>query len=82
MARAEQPVITGSVTVVSADALTDARTGAQYYSIRVSVPPAELNRLGALTLQPGMIGTVMVKTGERSLLVYLTRPFLRRFSSA
>lgn len=82
MARAEQPVITGSVTVVSADALTDARTGAQYYSIRVSVPPAELNRLGALTLQPGMTGTVMVKTGERSLLVYLTRPFLRRFSSA
>lgn len=81
-ARAEQPVITGRVSVVSADALTDTRTGAQYYSIRVSVPPAELNKLGGLTLQPGMTGTVMLKTGERSLLVYLMRPFLRRFSSA
>jgi HlyD family type I secretion membrane fusion protein len=82
MARAEQPVITGSVTVVSADALTNARTGEQYYSIRVSVSPAELEKLGSLTLQPGMTGTVMVKTGERSLLIYLMRPFLRRFSSA
>jgi hypothetical protein len=29
-----------------------------------------------------MQGTVMVKTGERSLMVYLLRPLLRRFSSA
>lgn len=82
MARAERPVITGSVKVVSADALTDARTGAQYYAIRVSIPSAELKKLGDLALQPGMTSTVMVKTGERSLLVYLARPFLRRFSSA
>ena len=82
MARAERPVVTGSVKVVSADALTDARTGAQYYAIRVSIPSAELKKLGDLALQPGMTSTVMVKTGERSLLVYLLRPLLRRFSSA
>lgn len=82
MARAESPVITGIVKVVSADALTDARTGTQYYAMRVSVPPAGLKKLGNLTLQPGMTCTVMVKTGERSLLVYLARPLLRRFSSA
>ena len=33
-------------------------------------------------MQPGMQGTVMVKTGERSLLAYLTRPLLRRFQGA
>lgn len=82
MASADRPVITGNVTVVSADALTDTRTGAQYYAIRVSVPPDQVRKLGKLTLQPGMTSTVMVKTGERSLLVYLTRPFLRRFGSA
>jgi HlyD family type I secretion membrane fusion protein len=82
MARAERPVITGSVKMVSADALTDARTGAQYYSIRVSVPPVELDKLGKLTLQPGMTCTVMVKTGQRSFLVYLARPLLRRFTAA
>ena len=82
MARVERPVIAGMVSVVSADALTDPRSGAQYYTLRVSVPQAELKKLGDLKLQPGMTATVMVKTGERSLLVYLARPFLRRFTSA
>lgn len=82
MSRAERPVIGGRVMVVSADALTDPRSGARYYSMRVGVPPAELKKLGSLQLQPGMQGTVMVKTGERSLLVYLTRPLLRRFGTA
>ena len=82
MASADRPVVAGNVTVVSADALTDARSGVQYYAIRVSVPPEEAKKLGKLALQPGMTSTVMVKTGERSLLVYLMRPLLRRFGSA
>ncbi len=82
MNRADRPVIGGKVAVVSADALTDQRTGAPYYSMRVTVSAAELKKLGNLQLQPGMQGTVMVKTGERSLLVYLTRPLLRRFTGA
>jgi HlyD family type I secretion membrane fusion protein len=82
MSRAERPVIRGKVVVVSADALTDPRSGGKYYSMRVSVPGEELRKLGDLKLQPGMQGTVMVKTGERSLMVYLLRPLLRRFSSA
>lgn len=82
MASADRPVVTGNVTVVSADAITDPRSGVQYYAIRVSVPPDEVRKLGKFTLQPGMTSTVMVKTGKRSLLVYLVRPFLRRFGSA
>ncbi|MEK6245048.1 MAG: HlyD family type I secretion periplasmic adaptor subunit [Pseudomonadota bacterium] len=82
MDRADRPVVAGKVLVVSADALTDARSGASYYAMRVAVPGTELRKLGALQLQPGMQATVMVKTGERSLLVYLARPLLRRFSTA
>jgi membrane fusion protein, protease secretion system len=82
MSRVERPVISGTVSVVSADALLDDRTGGQYYTMRVTVPEPELARLGNLQLQPGMQGTVMVKTGERSLLVYLARPLLRRFTTA
>lgn len=82
MSRAERPVISGTVAVVSADALIDERSGTQYYAMRVAVPAAELDKLGGLALQPGMQGTVMVKTGERSLLVYLARPLLRRFDTA
>ena len=80
--RAFQPVVSGQVAVVSADALTDARSGATYYTLRVTVAPAEVQKLGKLQLQPGMQTTVMVKTGERSLMVYLLRPLLRRFNSA
>jgi protease secretion system membrane fusion protein len=80
--RAQRPVIYGKVAVISADILTDAKSGAPYYAMRVAIPSAEIQKLGALQLQPGMLGTVMIKTGERSLFVYLTRPLLRRFSSA
>jgi protease secretion system membrane fusion protein len=82
MSRAERPVISGKVAVVSADALTDAKTGEAYYAMRVAVPIEQRARLGDLPLLPGMQTTVMVKTGERSLLVYLVRPLLRRFTGA
>lgn len=64
------------------DALTDPRTGAQFYTMRVSVPETELKKLKGLELRPGMQGTVVVKTDERSLLAYLLRPLFRRFNTA
>jgi protease secretion system membrane fusion protein len=82
MNRAERPMISGHVAIVSADALTDQRNGQTYYSMRVRVTGTELEKLGGIRLQPGMQATVMVKTGERSLLVYLARPFSRRFTGA
>ncbi|MFN8773693.1 MAG: HlyD family type I secretion periplasmic adaptor subunit [bacterium] len=82
MSRVDRPVLTGTVKVVSADALVDPRTGIPYYAMRVAVSGAELKRLGDIRVQPGMQATVMVKTGERSLLAYLTRPLLRRFQGA
>ena len=81
-ANPRSPVVEGTVQVVSADALADPRSGTPYYALRVSVAPAELKKLGSLQLQPGMQATVVVKTGERTLLVYLLRPLLRRFGSA
>lgn len=82
VAVADVPVITGKVSVVSADALVEQRSGAPYYAMRVAVAGEELKKLGSLQLQPGMQGTVMVKTGERSLLAYLWRPLTRRFTGA
>ncbi len=79
---ADRPVIKGEVVVVSADALVDARSGVEYYSMRVKISPQEAKRLGELRLQAGMQATVMVKTGERSFFVYLTGPLLRRFATA
>lgn len=80
--RVERPVVSGRVEVVSADALTEPRNGSTYYSVRVTVPAEEAKKLGSLKLQPGMQATVMVKTGEASLMVYLLRPLMRRFTTA
>lgn len=78
----KQSVVAGKVITVSADALTEARSGTQYYSIRVAVPGTELVKLGKFKVQPGMQTTVMVKTGERSMMTYLLRPLFRRFATA
>jgi protease secretion system membrane fusion protein len=78
----ERPVISGVIAVVSADALVDPRSGQSYYAVRVTVPSEALWRLGALRLQPGMQTTVMVKTGERTLMTYLMNPLTRHFQTA
>lgn len=78
----QQPIIAGDVKVISADAIRDERTGAPYYAIRITIPPSQRGTLSSMKLQPGMPCTVMIKTGERSLLAYLTQPLLRRFTGA
>ncbi len=80
--RIDGPVVAGNVITVSADALSDPRTGTQFYTIRAAVPAPELAKLGNVQIQPGMQVSVMIKTGERSMLVYLARPFFRRFIPA
>ena len=70
------------VQVVSADVMTDPRSGIQFYTLRVTIPASETGKIKNLKLFPGMQCTVMVKTGERSFLSYLLRPILRRFTTA
>lgn len=77
-----RPLVSGELEVVSADILTDTRSGAPYYAIRVTVPASETGKMANVKLFPGMQSTVMIKTGERTFLGYLMRPLLRRFSSA
>ena len=68
------PELNGVVTRVSADTTTDQRTGQSYYTIRVSMPPAEVARLGDVKLIPGMPVEAFVQTGERTMLSYLIKP--------
>ena len=71
----------GKVEVVSADALVDGASGQPYYSIRVGLSPSDTGDT-QVPLQPGMPVHVLVRTGERPLLVYLLRPLLTRFVDA
>jgi membrane fusion protein, type I secretion system len=69
------PELNGKVTRVSADVTTDQRTGQSYYTIRVSMPPEEVARLGAENkLIPGMPVEAFVQTGERTMFSYLMKP--------
>ncbi|SDT38538.1 HlyD family type I secretion periplasmic adaptor subunit [Bradyrhizobium canariense] len=68
------PELNGVVTRVSPDVTTDQRTGQAYYTIRVSMPPEEVARLGEAKLIPGMPVEAFVQTGDRTMLSYLIKP--------
>ncbi len=70
---AENPILTGTVQTVSADALIDEQTGVSFYLARI-----QLGDLSGLpkdaVLQPGMPAEVMIVTGARTALDYLVEP--------
>ena len=69
------PELNGVVSRVSADVTTDQRTGQSYYTIRVSMSPEEVARLGDnVKLIPGMPVEAFVQTGDRTMLSYLMKP--------
>jgi HlyD family secretion protein len=68
------PELNGVVSRVSPDVTTEQRTGQSYYTIRVSMPPEEIARLGDVKLIPGMPVEAFVQTGDRTMLSYLMKP--------
>jgi HlyD family secretion protein len=68
------PEINGTVTRISADTTTDQRTGQSYYTVRISMPPDEVARLGEVKIVPGMPVEAFVQTGERTMLSYFAKP--------
>ncbi|MBR0873701.1 HlyD family type I secretion periplasmic adaptor subunit [Bradyrhizobium tropiciagri] len=74
------PELNGVVTRVSADVTTDQRTGQSYYTIRVSMPPEEVARLGGeVKIIPGMPVEAFVQTGDRTMMSYLMKPLSDQF---
>jgi HlyD family secretion protein len=68
------PELNGVVSRVSPDVTTEQRTGQSYYTIRVSMAPQEIARLGDVKLIPGMPVEAFVQTGDRTMLSYLVKP--------
>ncbi|WP_209424248.1 HlyD family type I secretion periplasmic adaptor subunit [Pararhodobacter sp. SW119] len=78
----QTPQILGYVSRVSADAVTDDRSGVSYYTIEIEVPQEEVARLDGRALLPGMPIEVFLRTGDRTPLVYLTQPLMSYFNRA
>jgi HlyD family secretion protein len=55
-------------------ATTDQHSGVSYYTVRISIPEAEVARLGGLKLLPGMPLEAFIQTGDRTVLSYLMKP--------
>ncbi len=68
------PVLTGSISYISADALEDERTGQSYFKVKVLVTDKELKKLKGKPLHPGMPAEVIIKIGERTVLEYIVQP--------
>ena len=76
------PEIYGTVTRISADITTDARTGTSHYTIRLRMTPQEIAKLGDVRLVPGMPVEAFVQTGQRTVMSYLTKPLFDQLTRA
>ncbi|WP_312033057.1 HlyD family type I secretion periplasmic adaptor subunit [Ensifer sesbaniae] len=81
-ARYDMPPLEGRVELVSADRLTDDRTGAGYFTAIIVVDEQELGKLAGRKLLPGMTSEVMIRTGSRTMLAYIGEPLARTFRRA
>jgi HlyD family type I secretion membrane fusion protein len=75
------PTLTGTVLNVSADRLTDERTGNIYFEARIAID-VDQPGFADVTMYPGMPVEAMIVTGERTLFEYLTKPISNSISRA
>jgi adhesin transport system membrane fusion protein len=67
--------IEGKVANITADSLVDEKTGEAYYQVRVTTDKSTLQRDGkTYSIIPGMICSVDIKTGRKTILNYLLKP--------
>lgn len=76
------PEINGRVMQVSADVTTDQRSGASFYTVRVSLIAEEVARLGNVKLVPGMPVEAMMRTQDRKVISYLVKPLQDQLARA
>lgn len=79
--RNERPTIRGEVMTVSADKLTDDRSGQGYYSIQVRLDVDDVKKT-KLDLQAGMPAEIVMPTRARTLVDYLVSPLLDEMTGA
>jgi len=76
------PELTGHITVISADTLTDPATQISYYRAEIAPDVGEVAKLKGLTLIPGMPVEAFFRTEARTPLAFLIKPFTDYFAHA
>jgi HlyD family type I secretion membrane fusion protein len=63
------------VSVVSADRITNDKTGQSFYRVDLRIPPTELSKLKkGVQLTPGMPAMALIVTGKRSVMSFIISP--------
>ncbi len=68
------PEIDGVVTRIGADVSREDKAGPTYFVVRIAIGQDEIGKFNGTRLMPGMPVEVFIRTGERTLLSYLTKP--------
>jgi membrane fusion protein, type I secretion system len=76
------PELYGEVSRLSADVTEDQKSGARYYTVRITVPQSEIARLEGLRIVPGMPVESFVQSSPRTVMSFLTKPFHDQISRA
>jgi HlyD family secretion protein len=76
------PEILGKVTLISADALADERTGLTYFRTEIAIDARALQDMVGVAVVPGMPVEAFLKTADRTPLSYLIKPLTDYFRAA
>lgn len=76
------PMFTGAVTMVTADAIIDPRSGKPFYKAEIDLRQAPELAPYFASLQPGMPVEIFVETGQRTFAEYLLEPLMLRVQRA
>ena len=76
-------VMEGKITYVSADSVQE-NAGHSYYDIKAELTPEGMKEFdrNEFFIVPGMPVEVMIKTGDRTMLEYILKPFIDMFKRA
>jgi HlyD family secretion protein len=79
--RPTTPEILGKVTYVATDRTENPDSKQAFYMVRIEVDQAAVKKQG-FVLRSGMPAEVYIETGNRSMLSYLSKPFMDQFMRA
>ncbi|MGV2019824.1 HlyD family type I secretion periplasmic adaptor subunit [Agrobacterium sp. 22-223-1] len=68
------PEIAGSVIRISADLETDQVTATSFYKAGIAIRDSDIRRNEGIELVPGMPVDVFIRTGDRKVISYFTKP--------
>ncbi len=73
----------GTVSVVSADRVSNEKTGMSFYKVDIRIDPAQLTKLKkGVHMTPGMPAMVQFVTGKRSVMSFLISPITSTLDDA